>query len=68
MRLLNPIPSHLARHQPHNPLDDTVLHDFAMKCWHERGIPVFLRLEDIPAFEAQAIRNAAEKLYGRRAT
>ena len=59
--------SQLARCQPKAVISDFEMHSFALKCWQERGIPVFLSLDQIPGgFERQAIIAAAEKLYGKR--
>lgn len=58
--------SFLARHQPKAGISEYEMRTFARNAWLERGIPVFLSLDEIPDFEAQTIRNAAVKLYGKR--
>ena len=60
--------SSLARVQSPNPLDPDEMRAFAHWVWHERGIPVFLNIEQISSARArQAVHDAAEELYGKRA-
>ena len=64
---MNGIQSHLARYQPKASLTDAQLLALAAKAWHDHGIALF-RPDDLPnEWDRQAVVNAAERLYGRRA-
>jgi hypothetical protein len=59
--------SQLARHIPKPATSDAALLAMAARAWHDFGIALF-KPEDLPdPFDRQAVVNAAEALYGKRA-
>lgn len=56
----------LARYQPYTPMNDTELRHKAAKLWHETGT-VMIKPEWLHnAFDAQHMKNVAEKMFGKR--
>ncbi len=64
---MNPPASQLARLVPKPALSDAALLAMAARAWHDFGIALF-KPDDLPNhFDRQAVVNAAERLYGKRA-
>ena len=65
------IGSSLGRAQPAQALDDEAMRRMARAAWHKPGrdmsVWVCIRLGDvIDDFDRQAVRNVADRLYGKR--
>lgn len=60
------IRSHLSRHQPRTPTDETEIRALRRKAWLEQEIAVLPLAEIRDDWTRQAVKNEATRLYGTR--